>query len=65
MIAVCYEIPTKHTNTLGDHNIALLDVQPGGTYNNHYALKKYILLVHYSCQSELMRRKSDVSTPMG
>jgi hypothetical protein len=40
IIAVCDEILTKHIHTICDHNTALLAVQPGGTYNNNYALKK-------------------------
>ena len=39
IIAVCVEILTKNIHTLCDHNTALLAVQPGGTYSNHYALK--------------------------
>jgi hypothetical protein len=38
IIAVCSEIHTKHTNTLCGQNVELLNVKPGGTYSNHWAL---------------------------
>jgi hypothetical protein len=41
IIAVCSEIHTKHINTLCGQNVELLNVKPGGTYNNHWALKGY------------------------
>jgi hypothetical protein len=42
IIAVCSEIHTKHINTLCGQNVELVDVKPGGTYTNHWALKKII-----------------------
>jgi hypothetical protein len=39
IIAVCSEIHTKHINTLCGQNVELLNVTPGGTYSNHWALK--------------------------
>ena len=39
IIAVGSEIHIKHINTLCGQNVELLDVKPGGTYNNHRALK--------------------------
>jgi hypothetical protein len=39
IIAVCSEIHTKHINTLCGQNVGLLNVKPGGTYSNHWALK--------------------------
>jgi len=33
------EIHTKHINTLCGQNVELLNVKPGGTYSNHWALK--------------------------
>jgi hypothetical protein len=39
MIAVCFEIHTKHINPLCGQNVQLLKVKPGGTYSNHSALK--------------------------
>jgi len=38
-ISVCSQIHTKHINTLCGQNVELLNVQPGGTYNDHLALK--------------------------
>jgi len=40
IIAVCSQIHTKHINicTLCGHNIELLNVKPGRTYSNHWAL---------------------------
>ena len=34
IIAVRSEIHTKHINTLAGQNVKLLNVKPGGTYNN-------------------------------
>jgi hypothetical protein len=39
IIAVCSEIHTKHTNTLCGQNVEFVNVKPGGTYSNHWALK--------------------------
>jgi hypothetical protein len=39
IIAVCSEIHTKHINTLCGQNVAFVNVKPGGTYSNHWALK--------------------------
>jgi hypothetical protein len=39
VIAVCCEIHTKHINTLCWQNVELLNVRPGGTYSNHWALE--------------------------
>jgi hypothetical protein len=41
IIAVCSEILTKHINTLCGQNVELLNVKPGGTYSDHWALKHY------------------------
>jgi hypothetical protein len=38
IIAVCSEIHIKHTNTLCGQNVRLLNVKPGGTYSDHWAL---------------------------
>ena len=37
--AVDSQIHTKHINTLGGQNVELLNVKPGGTYSNHWAVK--------------------------
>jgi hypothetical protein len=39
IIAVCSAIYTKHINTLCVQNVEFVNVQPGGTYSNHWALK--------------------------
>jgi hypothetical protein len=39
IIAVCSEIDTKHINTLCGQNVELLNVKPGGTYSDQWALK--------------------------
>jgi len=39
MIAVCSEIHIKHINTLCGQNVELVNVKPGGTYGDHWALK--------------------------
>jgi len=39
IIAVCYEIRTKYTNTLCGQNAECFDVEPGGTQNNYWALE--------------------------
>jgi hypothetical protein len=41
IIAVCSEIHTKHINTLCGQNVELLNVKPGGTYSNRWAVKGY------------------------
>ena len=39
IIAVCSQIHTKPINTPCGQNVELLDVKPGGNYNDHWALK--------------------------
>jgi hypothetical protein len=39
IIAVCSQIHTKHKNTLYGQNVELLNVKPGGTYSDQWALK--------------------------
>ena len=39
IIAVCSQIHTKHMNTLCGQNAELLNVKPGGTYSDHWALQ--------------------------
>jgi hypothetical protein len=41
IIAVCSEIHTKHINTLCGQNVEFLNVKPGGTYSDHWALEGY------------------------
>jgi hypothetical protein len=39
IIAVFPQIHTKHINTQCGQNVKLLNVKPGGTYSNRWALK--------------------------
>jgi hypothetical protein len=39
IIAVFSQIHTKHINTQCGQNVELVNVQPGGTYSDHWALK--------------------------
>ena len=43
--SVCSEIHTKHINILRGQNAELLNVKPGGTYIDHWALNG-LLLAH-------------------
>jgi hypothetical protein len=38
IIAVCYQIHTKHINTLCGQDVEFLNAKIGGTYSNHCAL---------------------------
>ena len=38
IMAVCPEIHTKHINTLCRQNVEFLNVKPGGTYSDHWAV---------------------------
>jgi len=48
IIAVCSQIHIKHINTLCGQNFELLNVKPGGTYSNHWALEGYISVIKTS-----------------
>ena len=39
IIVVCSQIYTKHTKTLCEQNVELLNVKPPGTYSDHWAVK--------------------------
>jgi hypothetical protein len=43
IIAVCSEIHTKHINTLCGQNAEFVNVKPGGTCSNHWALKDWTI----------------------
>ena len=47
IIVVCFEIHTKHTNTLCGQNIDLLNVKLGGTYCNQCMFLKGLV---YGCR---------------
>ena len=51
IIAVFSEIHTKHINTLCGQNVELLNVKPGGTYSDHWAVngKKFSSMAKISC----------------
>jgi hypothetical protein len=40
IIAVCYQIHSKHINTMCGLNVEILYVKPGGTYSDHWAVKR-------------------------
>ena len=42
IIAVCSDIHTKHIITLCGQNVELVNVKPGGTYSDHWAIEGYI-----------------------
>jgi len=42
IIAIYSQIDTKHVNTLCGQNVEFVNVKPGGTYSNHWALKGQI-----------------------
>ena len=39
IIAVCSEIHITHINTLCGQNVEFVNVKPGGTYSDHWALE--------------------------
>jgi hypothetical protein len=39
IIAVCYQIHTKHINTLCGQNVRFVNVKAGGTHSDHLALE--------------------------
>jgi hypothetical protein len=39
IIAICSEIHTKYINTLCGQNVQLLNIKPGGTYSDDWAVK--------------------------
>ena len=39
IIAVCSQIHTKHINTLCGQKVELSNVEAGGTYSDHWAVK--------------------------
>jgi len=55
IIAVYSHINTNHINTLCRQNVELLNVKPGGTHSDHWALKGELVYheltrTHYSCR---------------
>ena len=39
IIVIYSQMNTKHINTLCGQNVEFLNIKPGGTYSNHWALK--------------------------
>jgi len=39
IIAVCSQIHTKHINTLRGQSVEFVNVKPGGTHSDHWALR--------------------------
>ena len=39
IMAVCYQIHTKHINTVFGQNVELLNFKTGGTYSDQWAVK--------------------------
>jgi len=60
IIAVCFRIHTKHINTLCGQNVEFVNVKPGGSYSDHWALKGLLLThnriysPHYRMQYNLL-----------
>jgi hypothetical protein len=48
IIAVCSETHTKHINTLCGQNVEFVNVKPGGTYSDHWALEGQISVIKTS-----------------
>jgi hypothetical protein len=67
IIAVCSEIHTKHINTLCGQNVELLDVKPGGTYSDQWALDssvysvaKYFVELSYTPEANTFNIATDM-----
>jgi hypothetical protein len=58
IIAVRSEIHTKHINTLCGQNVEFVNVKPGGTYSNHWALNVPGNNMHWTRMLECYRRVS-------
>jgi hypothetical protein len=70
IIAVCSQIHTKHINTLCGQNVEFLNVKPGGTKNDHCALKCYesiaiVLCTSYNSYDSVMGGWCNVMAPAG
>jgi hypothetical protein len=48
IMADCSEIHTKHLNTLCGQNVEFMNIQAGGTYSDHWAVKDYIYVIQPS-----------------
>ena len=59
IIAVCSQIHTKHINTLCGQNVEFVNVKPGGTSSDHWALKD--LTQACRSRSSIREIKADVA----
>ena len=74
IMAVCFAIHTKHTNTLSGQNVELFNVKLvvhmvttglGGTYGDHWAVEGYISVIKTSqlmLYREIMTVCSEIHT---
>jgi hypothetical protein len=53
IIAVCSEIHKKYINTLCGQNVEFVNVKPGGTYSNHWALEGIVKVSVRTAQKTL------------
>ena len=62
IIAVCSQIHTKHINTLCGQNVELLNVIPGGTYSDHWAVEGQREWMCYDeqCKKETLRKTGEI-----
>ena len=60
IIAVCSQIHTKHINTLCGQNVELLNVKPGGTYSDHWALNERLFLQFFLVSTSIFRTYYEV-----
>jgi hypothetical protein len=58
IIAVCYQIHTKHINPLCGQNVKFVNVKPGGTYSDHRALESYVNQCHTITERNLSHSES-------
>jgi hypothetical protein len=63
--AVCYEIHAEHSQTLCRQNVRLFNVEPCGTYNNHWAVKAHSThrntYITFNCTLLRIRHNGNVS----
>ena len=70
IIAVCSQIRTKHINTLCGQNVEFVNVTPGGTYSDHWAVNSsYAMYVkrkiyfHSSLNNDIDRSVYEIFNP--
>jgi hypothetical protein len=55
IIAVCSQIHTKYINTLCGKNVEMVNVKPGGTYSDHWALNCQLTIPAIYDEQELRK----------